>query len=330
MIGAALATHAESISVRADALTSASDVDPADATLLESLLSGAGTSSPAVLIETGGATTGESAGDVDGHAGDTRFKWAPRTPVFRSLPPAPAAAPARPMGADERMQLINGCQGIVRSLAWKIHRKLPQNIDLDDLIAYGQVGLAQAARDFDPGVGGKFTTYAYWRVRGAILDGLSQMSWFKRQDFHASKYEPQRQVAVETETSTPDVGPLKKSAERAPDAVLSEEPKRLKISSIGSESPSEADFTGAGSVEDVSTKAPPTQSMMREMMEHVRKSIELLPPESASLIRAAYFEGVTLHEAGRRLGISRAWTSRLHAKALEKLARELRSHWSAD
>src|SRR5437867_7017327 len=76
--------------------------------------------------------------------------------------------------------LIEGCQGLVRSLAWKIHRKLPPHVELDDLIAFGQLGLVQAARDYDPSKGSKFITYAYYRIRGSIFDGLSKMAWFNR------------------------------------------------------------------------------------------------------------------------------------------------------
>ena len=73
-------------------------------------------------------------------------------------------------------QLVVSCQGLVRSLAWKIHCKLPRSVDLEDLVCYGQIGLVEAARDFDSSRGGQFTTYAYYRIRGAILDGMSKMA----------------------------------------------------------------------------------------------------------------------------------------------------------
>src|SRR5687768_4968173 len=79
--------------------------------------------------------------------------------------------------------------GLVRALAWKIHQKVPRHIELDDLFGYGCVGLAEAAKSFDPGRGLKFTTFAYYRIRGAILDGLSKMSWFDPADFHSGAYE---------------------------------------------------------------------------------------------------------------------------------------------
>ena len=86
-------------------------------------------------------------------------------------------------------QRIEECQGMVRSLALSISRKLPPSVDLDDLIAYGQVGLGEAARDFDPARGNRFSTYAYYRIRGAIYDGLSKMTWFDRVHVPQTRYE---------------------------------------------------------------------------------------------------------------------------------------------
>ena len=88
-----------------------------------------------------------------------------------------------------REQLIAQCQGLIRSLAVKIQKGLPRHIELDDLISYGQIGLAEAARDFDETRGGQFTTFAYYRVRGAIYDGVSKMAWVSRAHYNRMKYE---------------------------------------------------------------------------------------------------------------------------------------------
>src|SRR5262245_20585960 len=77
-------------------------------------------------------------------------------------------------------ELMFAHQGLVRAIARGIHRSFPSYIELDDLIGYGQVGLAQAARDFDAERGIQFSTFAYYRIRGAILDGANQMNWLKR------------------------------------------------------------------------------------------------------------------------------------------------------
>ncbi len=67
-------------------------------------------------------------------------------------------------------ELISSHQGLVKSIALKITESLPTQFELDDLIGYGQVGLAEAAQEFDPARGVRFATYAYYRVRGAIYD----------------------------------------------------------------------------------------------------------------------------------------------------------------
>ena len=66
------------------------------------------------------------------------------------------------MNDSTNSELMEQGQPLVYSLAAKIHRSIPMRIDLDDLIAYGELGLAEAARDFDPEVGTRFTTFAYY------------------------------------------------------------------------------------------------------------------------------------------------------------------------
>ena len=91
--------------------------------------------------------------------------------------------------ADKQDRLFNLHQNLVHSLAWRIHRRSFQKVAIEDLIAYGQLGLIQAIRSFDASYGTKFTTYAWYRVRGAIFDGLATMAWFDRGSFERGEYE---------------------------------------------------------------------------------------------------------------------------------------------
>jgi RNA polymerase sigma factor (sigma-70 family) len=74
-------------------------------------------------------------------------------------------------------------QGLVRTIAWRIHCRVPCSVELDDLVAYGQIGLLEALQRFDKDRGMKFATFAWHRIRGAILDGLTKMNWFDRVSF---------------------------------------------------------------------------------------------------------------------------------------------------
>ena len=109
-------------------------------------------------------------------------------------------------------QLIGQCQGLVRSLARSIHRKLSPQADFEDLVAYGQVGLAEAARSFDPSIGSRFSTFAYYRIRGAIYDGLTKMAWFSRSQYNQ----------IRTEQTTNDV--LRLENENSADPGSTESP----------------------------------------------------------------------------------------------------------
>lgn len=224
-------------------------------------------------------------------------------------------------------QLMAGCQGLVQSIAWKIHRKLPPQVELEDLIGYGQVGLAEAARDFDAARGGQFTTFAYYRIRGAILDGLAKMHWFSHADYNRGRYERLAHEVLDIEGS---------AGAEAQDTQLADDVRWLKGVSgtlamvyLCCHQPRDEEG-GQPALEDRSAPSPPSVAIQRELHQKLHELIDALPAEAAKLIRAAYFEGLTLKEAGERLGVSKAWASRLHAKALGQLARGLRVAQIAD
>lgn len=214
-------------------------------------------------------------------------------------------------------ELIAACQGLVKSLAWKMHAKVPRQIELDDLIAFGQVGLAEAARDFDPARGNSFTTYAYYRIRGAIFDGLTKMAWFGRADYARMRFDASAHSVLELEGGESETGDLKDDVR-----WLKQMAGTLAMSYLSGHAVDE-DSDAAATLEDRSVQAPPAAAMRRETIARLHELIDTLPKDAASLIRGTYFEGLTLKEAGERIGISKAWASRLHSRTLERLGRAL-------
>ncbi|MBI4586189.1 MAG: sigma-70 family RNA polymerase sigma factor [Planctomycetes bacterium] len=239
-----------------------------------------------------------------------------------------APDPAAEQKLIDAEKLIEGCQGLVRSLAWKIHRKLPPYVDLDDLIAFGQLGLVQAAQDFEPERGGKFITYAYYRIRGSIFDGLSKMSWFNRHHYHSSRYEHMADELLRLEGDEDEAGGAGEAGETADS--LESDLKWFKgvtssLAVVYLASGQDRDEGESGPVLiDESIPSPSAQVITSELEEILHRLIDTLPSDAGSLIRGVYFEGLTLQEAGTRLGISKAWASRLHAKTLQRLAHSLR------
>src|SRR5262245_18600760 len=83
----------------------------------------------------------------------------------------------------ETQRLIEQHLSLVQAIARKVKRTLGGAIDLEDLVGYGSKGLVEAAERFDPGHGVVFTTFAYYRIRGAMYDGLRTMGWYSRADY---------------------------------------------------------------------------------------------------------------------------------------------------
>jgi len=224
-------------------------------------------------------------------------------------------ASSDPKDRDARIaKLMTNCQGLVRSIAWKIHQKLPSHVDLDDLIGFGQVGLAEAARDFDEGRGVNFTTYSYYRIRGAILDGLNKMSWFSNADYNRGKYERMANdvLAVdqkEEQSSASDFAWFSSTTTALTSVYL--------ISQMGN-----GDDPGPEKI-DKDSEVQQQRVDNSDLIKRMRSLIDELPEQQRSILQGVYFEGLSIKAAGERVGISKAWASRVHKQSLEQLVRQL-------
>ena len=74
-------------------------------------------------------------------------------------------------------------------IAGKIKEQLPREIEFDDLYNYGMQGLLEAAERYDRKHGVTFQTFAYYRVRGAMFDGLRNMGWLPRHEYARLRFE---------------------------------------------------------------------------------------------------------------------------------------------
>ncbi len=101
------------------------------------------------------------------------------------------------LSSEDREQLILAHLPQVRLIARRIHERLPESVNLDDLISTGVVGLISAIDRFDASHNVKLKTYAEYKIRGAILDSLRGLDWAPRQQRKRSKQIEAAMVAVE-------------------------------------------------------------------------------------------------------------------------------------
>jgi RNA polymerase sigma factor for flagellar operon FliA len=210
-------------------------------------------------------------------------------------------------------------QGLVRSLATKIHRKTGRTVELDDLVAYGHIGLMEAARDFDPERSVRFSTYAFYRIRGAIYDGLARMCWGNANQRRKSKFD---RLANEVLAIDSGSEAIERDA-RSEATWLSGLCGKMSVVLFSTMLSCDETTAMEGNLEDPSVSAPDSQICSQELNCRLEEAIASLSDESAALIRDTYFNDLTLQEAGKKLGISKSWASRLHARALERMVKYL-------
>jgi RNA polymerase sigma factor for flagellar operon FliA len=219
--------------------------------------------------------------------------------------------------AEERQKLIEEGQPLVYSLASRIYRSIPIRVDFDDLVAYGELGLSEAARDFDPRREIQFSTFAWYRVRGAIYDGVAQMGWTSRARFRRARFRQMANEVLAEDASREGVSPnspLEDSAQWFRDVA-----GKLAVVYLASE------HADAGREIEDDAESASTVVARQELFDRLHGLIEALPDQARRLIRAIYYDGNSLREAANRMGISTSWASRIHAKILEQLARSMRS-----
>lgn len=222
---------------------------------------------------------------------------------------SPRADLPRSSGAISPDALVESHVGLVHALARKILHSLPSHVDVDDLVGFGQIGLVEASRRYDPARGVLFKTFAYYRIRGAIFDGIRKMAWFAGA--------PSADVTFNGATNELQ----SEAAERDGGGGLEEligETKEMVGAIVGARllsldaSPFEVADRSQGPAEI--HEAGDLARLLREFLHR-------LDDTERSVLEDYYFHHLTLEEAGAKVGLSKSWTSRLHARALKKLLR---------
>jgi RNA polymerase sigma factor FliA len=205
-----------------------------------------------------------------------------------------------------------GHRELVERVVKRLARELDLSCDPDDLRAWGHQGLLEAKGRFDATRGVRFSTFAYYRVRGAVLDGVRKQGWLRRSAYAKLKaYETAGALGeqlADAEGASPSSTPAAR-AEQIQD-VLGKLSAAYLLSAVGQD-------------ESAGPDTPEEQLCSAQTQRVVRDSLHLLGERERVLVEAVYFEGVTIEEAGVRLGLSKSWASRLHAKALERLRKGL-------
>jgi RNA polymerase sigma factor for flagellar operon FliA len=234
---------------------------------------------------------------------------------------------AEPDSVSLRNRLIERYLPLVRYNAERVWQKLPEGVDLNDLMSAGVFGLMDAIDAFDLDRGVKFETYCVPRIRGAMLDELRTMDWVPRLvRSKASKLEAARKAA-EAEFGRPPA-----DAEIAARMQLTlEEFDKLKseASAVGLvslnkkwyETDSYKDVREIDILEDQKGEDPTRGLQKRDLMKLVTKGLNR---NERLIIILYYYEELTMKEIGQTLGLSESRVSQMHSSIVARLKDQLR------
>lgn len=225
-----------------------------------------------------------------------------------------------------RNRLMERYLSLVRYNAERVWAKLPEGVDLNDLMSAGVFGLMDAIDAFDMDRGVKFETYCVPRIRGAMLDELRTMDWVPRLvRSKASKVEAARKV-VEARVGRPPM-----EAEIAEQMGLPiQEFERMKSDASAVnlvslekkwyETDSYKDVREVDVVEDIKSEDPAVGIQKMDVMRLVTKGLNR---NERLIIILYYYEELTMKDIGNTLGLSESRVSQMHSSIVARLKEQL-------
>ncbi len=227
-----------------------------------------------------------------------------------------------------RNMLMEHYTPIVKYTADRIYAKLPDKVELDDLVSAGIFGLMDAIDAFDPERGVKFETYCAPRIRGAILDELRSMDWVPRLvrarahqlenalqtlEAHLGRMPTETEIASELELNMDEFRRLQRDANAT---------GLVSLNNKFSESDGEKDIREIDVIEDQKSQNPLIEAQKRDLKNLLTKG---LTRAERLIIVLYYYEEMTMKEIGATLDLSESRVSQMHSSIVARLKAQLNS-----
>ena len=239
--------------------------------------------------------------------------------------PKPAAGGDVPVGDIPQQELVIKHADLVKRIAYHLVSRMPPNVEVDDLIQAGMIGLLDAAKHYSATKGANFETYAGIRIRGAMLDEVRKSDWTPR-SVHRNMREMADVVRKIENAKGQDAAPQ----DIAEGLGVSIEEYHKLVQDAASCRLFSFDQMGAG--DDESSPADHARDESPGPFEHIEVAgfrdamagaINLLPEREKLVLSLYYDEDMNLREIGAVLEVSESRVCQIHGQALVRLRARL-------
>lgn len=227
---------------------------------------------------------------------------------------------------DKRNNLIVAHLGLVKALALRLARRVPAQVEVNELVSAGVIGLVDAATRYEPSLGVPFDAFARRRVHGAMLDSLRGLDWAPRSVRRMRRDLDEAIARLRSATARePDAHEIAKElglTEAEYDRML-DQVRALDVAAIRQQSGS----NGGASILELAID-PQEGALERieraELREHLVKALQGLPERERRILSLYYEHELTLAEIGEVIGVGESRVSQLRTQAIARLRSRLR------
>ena len=224
-------------------------------------------------------------------------------------------------------EMLRQYSPLVRRLAHQMMAKLPANVEVDDLIQVGMIGLADALSRFDPAQGVQIETFATQRIRGAMLDELRGADWLSR-----GTRKQQRDIEKAVHRLEQRLGRAPHESEIAVEMGLSLDDYQEMLGKVrGTQLIYLEDMSGDEGDQDFLDRhvadrgSDPQHLLQDDRMRHALvEAIKKLPEREQLVMSLYYEEDMNLKEIAAVLGVTESRVCQLHSQSIARLRVKLR------
>ncbi|SKA73053.1 FliA/WhiG family RNA polymerase sigma factor [Desulfobaculum bizertense] len=216
----------------------------------------------------------------------------------------------------------------IKILALRMKGKLPQQVELNELLSAGTLGLIECLGKFNPELKIKFSTYAENRIKGAMLDELRKMDWFSRGLRQRVRLLEDASRKIERTTgqraSNKELQEATGLSEKDVDTALTAQQNQLCLS--------------IDAVDDHFSPSPETQNQdepflnvaFKDIIGKIAHLIDQLTDREKLVLSLYYKEELNMRETAEVMGITEGRVSQLHSQSLHKLKSMYRKQYGQD